>query len=519
MKRNNPTRRPAYIAAALGAILLTAGCAGTSDPMFANRPANLDGGAGQLLRYCSKFQNSGDLVTAAAMCERAYMLEPGNPAPLMQLADILVAMRKPEQAISAYRAIVDGAPGNVEARYALGKLYINLEQYDLAAAEFQAALRYKDRDPRLHNAIGVAHGLVGAHDAALQSFEAGLKVAPKHISLRNNLGLSLVLNGRYDEGIKVLEEIAADPGANETSHQNLQLAYGMISTANAGHAIPEVASAQADTTRDPVMTAELQAAPAGEQPQPRPEDRTTRSAALLGPVEIQDKDATPGTPVPLIQEAQREAPVERSSDIETPIEVTVFDTPAFDTPASGSEAPAVSVDETRPARRSPLRVQTARAATMDLDDWGAPSAVMGDYLTAEASIDEAPAAPNASATPERGLAAVQPTATPQPHAAARTKTGTARRYTVQLASYLSEGRAMRGWTELLAAAPDLLDSLEPVVRRADLGEAKGTFYQLRTAPTTKGDANALCTELQTRGIDCLVIKEAPAATDGGSQTG
>jgi hypothetical protein len=78
---------------------------------------------------------------------------------------------------------------------------------------------------------------------------------------------------------------------------------------------------------------------------------------------------------------------------------------------------------------------------------------------------------------------------------------------------------MRGWTELLAAAPDLLDSLEPVVRRADLGEDRGTVYRLRTSPTTKGDANALCTELQTRGIDCLVIKEAPAATDGRSQTG
>ena len=78
---------------------------------------------------------------------------------------------------------------------------------------------------------------------------------------------------------------------------------------------------------------------------------------------------------------------------------------------------------------------------------------------------------------------------------------------------------MRGWTELLAAAPDLLDSLKPEVRRADFGEDGGTFYRLRTAPTTKGDADALCTELQTRGFDCLVIKEAPAATDGGSQTG
>ena len=534
MKRNNSARRSAYVAAALGAVLLTAGCAGTSDPRFANRPANLDGGVGQLLRYSSKFWKSGDLVTAAGLSERAHMIDPGNPAPLMQLADILVAMGKPEQAVSAYRLIVDGAPDNVEARYALGKLYINLAQYDLAAAEFRAALRYKGRDPRLHNALGVAHGLAGAHDSALQSFEAGLKVAPKHISLRTNMGLSLVLNGRYEEGIKVLEAVAADPGANETSYQNLQLAYGMIGTADAGPAIPEAASAQADTTPDPVVTAELRAAP----------------AAVVRPVEIQDRDATPGTPVPLIQEAQREQAVERNGDIETPIEVTVFDTPdfdapeldapeldapeldasdfdalAFDIPANGGEALAGSIDETSPDRRSPLRMQTARAATTDLEDSGAPSAFMGSFLAAEANIGEAPAvasvpaAPEREVVPERVVAAVQPAVTPQPIAAARTEIDTARRYAVQLASYLSEGRAMRGWTELLASAPDLLDSLEPVVRRADLGEDMGTFYRLRTAPTTKSDADALCMELQTRGIDCLVIKEAPAASDGGSQTG
>ncbi len=529
MKRNNPARRPTHAAAALGAILLTAGCAGTPDPSFANRPGNLDGGIGQLMRYCSKFQNSGDLVTAAGLCERAHVLEPENPAPLMQLADIMVGMGRPENAVTAYRMVLDGAPGNVEARYALGKLYINSEQYDLAAAEFQVALRYKGRDPRLHNALGITQDLVGAHDSALQSFEAGLKIAPKHISLRNNLGLSLVLNGRYDEGIKVLEAVTSDPGANATSHLNLQLAYGMISTANAGQAIPEAASAQADpigadttgaeAARGPVMTAELRAAPAGEQLPPQPEDRTATSATVPRPVEIQAEDATPGTPVPLIQDAQREEAMQRDGDVEAPIEVSVFDTAVFDSSTSGGATLDGSPDETGPARRSPLRVQTATAATTFLEDWGAPNAAMGNYLTADASIDEMPPAPSAPAAAEREVAAVQPLATPQLGTTTPTETGGARSYTVQLASYLSEERAMKGWTELLAAAPDLLDSFEPVVRRAELGEDRGTFYRLRTVPTTKGDANALCTELRTREIDCLVIEEVPAATDGGPQTG
>jgi hypothetical protein len=58
-----------------------------------------------------------------------------------------------------------------------------------------------------------------------------------------------------------------------------------------------------------------------------------------------------------------------------------------------------------------------------------------------------------------------------------------------------------------------------VVRRADLGEERGIVYRLRTAPTAKTNATALCSELKARGIDCLVIKEASSAIQSGSRAG
>ncbi len=106
MKVIKSGKRPAKIAAAFGAILLTTGCATSYDPQYAGLAKNLDGGVEQLLRYCSKFQKSGDLVTAAGLCDRAHKLEPQNPAPLMQLADILNGLNQPEQAMAAYRMII-----------------------------------------------------------------------------------------------------------------------------------------------------------------------------------------------------------------------------------------------------------------------------------------------------------------------------------------------------------------------------------------------------------------------------
>jgi Flp pilus assembly protein TadD len=470
MKSNNPGMRPVKVAAAFGAILLVTGCASSYDPMYAGLPKNLDGGVGQLLRYCSKFQDTGDLVTAAGLCERAHNLEPANPAPLMQLADILIAMNQPEQAMTAYRTIIEAAPQYTDARYALGKMHIARGEYDIAAAQFQAALRYKADDPRLYNALGVAHGLIGANESAMQAFADGLEVAPKYISLRNNMGLALVMDGRHEEGVRMLEAVAADPAANETSHHNLQLAYGLVSAANAdaeAAAHEQANSSMPQESMAPVepvtVEPDLQMAAASPAPQ---------------------QDATIVAPVALVPELESERALATTGESESPIEVTVRE----DTPSAG------------PSGDSPLRVQTARATTGDTMDAnaGSASAYMGAYLNADAEIP-APAntvvAPKAS---EPQVAALQPMAP-------ATSSGD---YAVQLASYLSEARAMLGWSELRGAAPDLLDPVSPVVQRADLDGDRGTVYRLRTVPTAKNEAASLCNELKARGIDCLVIKEA-----------
>ncbi len=500
MKTNNPGKRSVKVAAAFGAILITAGCATSYDPMYAGLPKNLDAGVGQLLRYCSKFQDTGDLVTAAGLCERAHKLDPKNPAPLMQLAEILQGLNRPEQAMAAYRTIIAAEPRYADARYALGKLHIARGEYDIAAAQFQTALRHTTDDPRLYNALGVAHGLIGANESAMQAFTAGLKIAPNHISLRNNMGLALVMNGRHEEGVRILEAVAADPAADETSHNNLQLAYGMVTAAKADAKASAIELADSGVARAPMASIE------------------TVTIEKVSQMALVAKPATGGAaPIPLVPAMESERAYVTVGEIETPIEVTVRED---------------SVPLNSPSRTSPLRVQTARAITGDavdanvegipkLDSTGAPSAYMGAYLTADAHIT-APA--NTAFTPkasESQVATLQPMAPATSGATSGAISGATSGgdYAVQLASYLSEARAMLGWSELRGNAPDLLDPVSPVVRRADLGGERGIVYRLRTAPTAKTDATMLCSELKSRGIDCLVIKEAPSVAQSGSYTG
>lgn len=495
MKTNNPAKRPVKVAAAFGVILFTAGCATAYDPMYVGVPKNLDAGIGQLLRYCSKFQDSGDLVTAAGLCDRAHRLEPGNPVPLMQLADILKGLNQPDQAMAAYRTIIESELRHTDARYALGKMYIARGEYDTAAAQFQAALRYKTDDPRLYNALGVAQGLIGASESAMQAFTAGLEIAPKHIALRNNMGLALVMSGRHEEGVRILEAVAADPAADDTNHHNLQLAYGMVTAAKAdaeAAAAEQSASGFAQQSMAPVE-------PVMAEPVIAETDSQMAAAANPAPKPAANPANGDGdAPLFLIPEPDSEPAFATTGEIETPIEVTVREDSASAN-RSGD---------------SPRRMQTARATTGDAADANVesanpPSAYMGTYLTADADIARPNDKAMAPKVPESQLAALQPIAPAMSDGD----------YAVQLASYLSEARAMLGWSELRGNAPDLLDPVSPVVRRADLGEERGTVYRLRTAPTAKTDATTLCTELKARGIDCLVVKETPSGTQSGSHAG
>jgi hypothetical protein len=203
-------------------------------------------------------------------------------------------------------------------------------------------------------------------------------------------------------------------------------------------------------------------------------------------------------PVPPIPEPESERGFATTGEIETPTQITVWENSA-----------SASAFGDSPRREQTAKIVTADAMDANIESAVAPSAYMGEYLTADANI-AAPSntaiAPKAS---ESQVAAVQPMA----------QSMVGEPYAVQLASYRSEAGAMQGWLELRGNAPDLLDPVSTVVQRADLGGDLGTVYRLRTTPTAKTNAASLCAELKTRGIDCLVVKEAPSETRNGSHAG
>jgi len=511
---------------ALSAVLATAGCATAPSQNGAaptDQSSRYDGGVEQLLIYCGKLRDSGELSTAAGICQRAHNLAPSDPRPLMALAEIFAQMEQLPQAANAYLAVLEQTPHDVDARYLLGKTYIAIGRHDLALQELKFALTQNPDDARIYNALGIANGMLGNQVAARQAFESGLKVAPNDVPLRNNLGLAMVLGGQHDEGIAVLQAVAVDPAASATSIRNLRLAEGIAQTAKNDQTIADAAIPGASQTASTgTIPAEF-----GSDPEPilsEPQEETMAAAAIPDP---QPSDARPTSvprepvmltealssptdniPTESIQMADGGAPVYLDSDpnaaddadglaMADSGEMVVAESQngsAGDTPVGDSSADDTPEGLSLNSMPPPVLVPVTEPPAGDAP---APTAEMPPIIAADASPAKPP-------MPDPAM-----TLTP-----AMTQTaalGGENIYSVQLASYRSADRAQDGWRQIRAGALDLLQDIDPVIRRSDLGPEKGVYFRLRTKPSSKAAANLLCSALQARGLSCLTIQEDPAA--------
>ncbi|MGD1878233.1 MAG: tetratricopeptide repeat protein [Kiloniellaceae bacterium] len=238
--------------------------------------------AERLVSYCDRLADKGELVTALGLCARAHEIDRENPETLMKIAAILKSMNRQQAAVQTYVILLDQNPGHHEARYSLGKLYMETGDSDLASMQFTQAMRSDPKDPRPYNALGILHDQVGEHATAQALYRTALTQDPKNHSLRNNLGLSLALDGKRDEAIEVLAELAVDPEAGQTVLRNLEAAYASRPAAPQaqipGSTVPGSAAPEALAVPVAPVASEPLELPA-EMPAPKPAAMTAPPSA------------------------------------------------------------------------------------------------------------------------------------------------------------------------------------------------------------------------------------------------
>jgi tetratricopeptide (TPR) repeat protein len=124
-------------------------------------------------------------------------------------------MKRPKDAIAAYKRAADLEPGDVPTMNALGQALLNDSQFDAALKEYKdiAAADPDDAGALVH--IAEIQRREGKYDEALATIRKARKKDPDNLEAGYNEGLLLDVLGHYDDAAAVYEKMV-----DQTSHAN-----------------------------------------------------------------------------------------------------------------------------------------------------------------------------------------------------------------------------------------------------------------------------------------------------------
>lgn len=429
-----------------------------------------------LLAEGDRLAASGDLYAAVDSYMAARRAAPTSADAAARLGLTLAEQGRHAEALAHLKDAERVREGDLAITRVLVNALLALERPSEAAARLAPALTQHPEDARLWNASGIAADMMGDSTAAAAAYRNGLAAAPDNLSLRVNLALSRFASGDA-EGAAMAASAAGLPMAEVESRAKRLIAYrsrtlgqmAAAGTAKLGtvpEAPPMVALAMPPVRVQelpPVAVQSVAVRPAAAAPAPdtTAETKTSETAAQTSPETMPLAETTPSqAPATQIASAQPAA----AESVATATE------PVAETGAAAPE-PAATAPTAAPAERQTV-VASANPAP--------PVAAVGGNR---------PDAPAAETTAVPGTASWAHAGGPQ----------------VQLAAYGRAALAETQWAKLKAAHPALLDGLEPVIQRADLGTDKGVIYRLRVAVADQGAGAALCERLRAAGLDCVPV--------------
>lgn len=115
--------------------------------------------------------------------------------------------------------------GNYFAHYNLGNRYFADGKMELAATQYEAAVRAKPGYANALNNLGNAFDRLGRTNEAAAAYEKALKLSGGSVMARVNMANSLASSGKVDEAIRQYNEaLRADPNSAE-AHNGLGVAF------------------------------------------------------------------------------------------------------------------------------------------------------------------------------------------------------------------------------------------------------------------------------------------------------
>lgn len=108
--------------------------------------------------------------------------------------------------IETYEQMVHLFPKDKEARFRLGTVYYNLERFDEAISQFEAALHIDNTYKHVYNMLGYAYSSQGFYEKALESHRRYIELVPDEPNPHDSMGEIYQQAGLFDEAIREYKE-------------------------------------------------------------------------------------------------------------------------------------------------------------------------------------------------------------------------------------------------------------------------------------------------------------------------
>ncbi len=116
-------------------------------------------------------------------------------------------------------------PNDVDARYSLGRSYLDQKQYQKAIAEFKEAIRMSPSFAAAHVELGSIYFYQKQYEKAIAEFKEAIQIKPSFAEAHHNLGSAYSELGHKDQAMEEYKEaIRINPDISE-AHRSLGDAY------------------------------------------------------------------------------------------------------------------------------------------------------------------------------------------------------------------------------------------------------------------------------------------------------
>jgi Flp pilus assembly protein TadD len=162
---------------------------------------------------------SGDFASARLAYERALFQQPDDPETLNNLGQVLVRLRRVDEAVVRFERAVALVPGKSTYHFNLAHALAQNGNLDRAIVEYRQAAKLFPADYAAQYNLAMSLHKKGDEQAAIAEFQRAISLAPGDASFHLSLAISLEKVGRIADAVREyrtsLQMDRAAPGADQ----------------------------------------------------------------------------------------------------------------------------------------------------------------------------------------------------------------------------------------------------------------------------------------------------------------